>query len=178
MGVFDGQFKEFSTEGWTYYGNDTKTSIADFINMHPDAELYVGTDSQRHGNRKKKYKYWTFTTCVAAYTRRKGGNAILFSENVRNPQGFDGKLERPKKLSLLRQRLMVEAMKSLEVAWYLNTIVSEDRPITIHLDVNQNIQFDSTKYKDELVGYVTAQGFNCEHKPNAWAASWAADARC
>ena len=33
-------------------------------------------------------------------------------------------------------------------------------------------------YKDELVGYITAQGFDCEHKPNAWAASWAADNRC
>jgi predicted RNase H-related nuclease YkuK (DUF458 family) len=178
MGLFDKNVKAFEDWQWKHYTNDELTTVKDFISKYPAAEFYIGTDSQIHSVRKKKAKYWKFTTCLVAYTRRKGGNAILSSEVIDVPDHLTGQLTREQRLPILRQRLLNEASRSLQVAWYLNEIVNGDQIITIHLDVNANLRWDSAKYKDELVGYVSAQGFNCEHKPNAWAASWAADGRC
>jgi predicted RNase H-related nuclease YkuK (DUF458 family) len=179
MGLFDEDFKTFEEWKWTHYTNDTETTIQDFVDRYPNAEFYVGSDSQKHSKRTKKgLKYWKFTTCLVAYTRRKGGNAILSSSTVEIPQRLRGRLTREERLPVLRQRLLNEATRSLQVAWYLNDIIKGDQIITIHLDVNANLKWDSARYKDELVGYVSAQGFNCEHKPNSWAASWAADNKC
>jgi predicted RNase H-related nuclease YkuK (DUF458 family) len=179
MGLFDKNFRAFDEWEWRHYTNDTVITIKDFISKYPQAEFYIGTDSQKHSTKRKKgQKHWKFTTCLVAYTRRRGGNAILSSEIVEVPEHLRGRLTREQRLPVLRQRLLNEASRSLQVAWYLNDIVRGDQIITIHLDVNQNLRWDSAKYKDELVGYVTAQGFNCEHKPNAWAASWAADNKC
>jgi predicted RNase H-related nuclease YkuK (DUF458 family) len=176
MGVFDGKCKEFAEWEWKYYQGGEKTGIDEFVERYPDAEFYIGTDSQKHS--KKGTKYWTFTSCLIAYTRRKGGNAILCSENVKIDWETKGKPEKSVRLGLLRQRLLVEAYKSLEIGWYLNKKVGDSQIMTIHLDVNPSAKFDSGRYKDELVGFITSQGFNCEIKPNAPAASWAADARC
>jgi len=179
MGLFDENYRAFEDWKWTHYTNDTETTIKDFVSRYPKAELYVGTDSQKHSTKKKKgQKHWKFTTCLVAYTRRKGGNAILSSDIVDVPQHLTGRLTNEQRLPVLRQRLLNEASRSLQVAWHLNEIISGDQIITIHLDVNSNLKWDSARYKDELVGYVTAQGFNCEIKPNAPAASWAADGRC
>lgn len=102
----------------------------------------------------------------------------MSSSFINVPENLSGKLTREQRLPILRQRLLSEASRSLQVAWYLNDIISGDQIITIHLDVNSSLKWDSARYKDELVGYVTAQGFNCEHKPNSFAASWAADKKC
>lgn len=179
MGLFDSNFLSLDKWEWKNYSSGTLSTIKDFVEKYPDAELYIGTDSQARKIKKRQgRRYWKFTTCLVAYTRRKGGNAIISSETVEIPDQFTGRLTKAERLPILRQRLLYEATRSLQVAWHLNEIVSGDRIITIHLDVNTNLRWDSAKYKDELVGYVAAQGFNCEHKPNAWAASWAADSKC
>jgi predicted RNase H-related nuclease YkuK (DUF458 family) len=81
-------------------------------------------------------------------------------------------------MSHLRQRLLIEAMRSLECAWYLSSKLPEDNVLTIHLDVNENLRYKSSKYKDELVGMVMGQGFNAVWKPNSWASSSVADSKC
>jgi len=163
MSFYDNKYKLFSEWEWISYGKGNKVSIEEFIETHPDAQFYIGTDSQNYS--KKGNRYCTFTTVLVAYTMGKGGCAILASEKT-------------EKMDNLRQRLMIEAMRSLEVGWFLDKKIDQNRIVTIHLDVNDSIKFKSGKYKDELVGFVTAQGFECQHKPNAWAASWAADKFC
>ena len=179
MGLFDDQFKDFSEWKWRYYTSEEDTLIKEFVNKYPNAEFYIGTDSQKNPSKKRKGpRFWKFTTCLVAYTRRKGGNAIISSEVMQVPDMLKGKLTNEQRRPVLRQRLLYEATRSIQTGWYLNELIGETQPITIHLDVNCNLKWDSARYKDELVGYVTAQGFECEHKPNAWAATWAADNKC
>jgi predicted RNase H-related nuclease YkuK (DUF458 family) len=81
-------------------------------------------------------------------------------------------------MDALRQRLLMEAMRSLEVAWYLDKRVSKENIIEVHLDVNRSLKYKSGKYKDELVGLIMGQGFKCLVKPDSFAASIAADRKC
>jgi len=69
-------------------------------------------------------------------------------------------------------------MRSLEVAWYLDTKVKERNIIEIHLDVNSNLKWKSAQYKEELVGLIVSQGFPAIVKPNAFGASKCADRKC
>ena len=73
---------------------------------------------------------------------------------------------------------MLEAMRSLEVAWYMDSKVPSKNVIEIHLDINSNLRYRSSQYKNELIGLVSSQGFQCLIKPDAWAASGAADRKC
>ena len=69
-------------------------------------------------------------------------------------------------------------MRSLELAWHLDPIIPKKSFVGIHLDVNDNLQYKSAHYRDELVGLVLAQGYTALVKPDAWAASTVADSRC
>jgi len=163
MSFFNGQYSPFEEWQWKYFTNSKGAELQEFIERYPNAEFYIGTDSQNYS--KKGNRYCVFTTVLVAYTRRKGGNAIFCTERL----GY---------ADSLRQKLLTEAMRSLEVGWYLNDHIDAEQVVCIHLDVNPNLKFKSSRYKDELVGLVTAQGFNCEHKPHAWAATTIADSKC
>jgi predicted RNase H-related nuclease YkuK (DUF458 family) len=155
------EYPSFDTWKWKNYDETKVVSIKDFVEEHIHSDFYIGTDSQ---NYKKKKGCCTFTTALVAYNKGKGGSVILHSDTT----GY---------MQHLRQRLLIEAMRSLESAWFLSSLLPEDRVITIHLDVNENTKYKSSKYKDELVGMVMAQGFKCAHKPYSWAASGVADAK-
>ena len=101
----------------------------------------------------------------------------MSSEIVKVPKHLSGRLKKEERLPVLRQRLLHEATRSLHMAWYLNELIDSEN-IEVHVDVNADKKWDSAKYKDEVVGYVSSQGFECKHKPEAWAASWIADGKC
>ena len=86
--------------------------------------------------------------------------------------------DRVAKIDSLRQRLLLEAMRSLEVAWYLDGVIADKNIIEVHLDVNPNIKWRSSQYKEELVGLIVGQGFTAVIKPNAFGASKVADKKC
>jgi len=81
-------------------------------------------------------------------------------------------------ISALRQRLMMEAMRSLETAWYLDSLITNKDIISIHLDVNVNLKFKSGQYKNELISLVASQGYSYSIKPDSFAASKVADNKC
>ena len=161
-------YADFDTWKWKTFIESKETTILDFMGEFDrndkNTEFYIGTDSQNRSAKGKKF--CVFTSVLVAYTRGHGGRAILATEKVDH------------KITDLRRRLMIEAWRSLEVGMYLNNHISPNQVLTIHLDVNDTIKYKSGEYKNELVGLVTAQSFNCEHKPNAWAASFAADKKC
>ena len=178
MALFDENFETLEKWKWVRYNGKQEVTLVDFINMYPDSKFYIGSDSQKHSTRKKKgKKHWKFTTCLIAHNQTRGGSVIMSSEVIDVPHHLKGRLTREQRLPILRQRLLHEATRSLHVAWFLtNTMRIND--IEVHVDVNSNSKWDSARYKDEIVGYVTAQGFDCEHKPKSWAASWIADGKC
>ena len=155
------EYPPFISWEWKSYDGKNKVDPVEFINKHSDAQFFVGTDSQ---NYRKGKRLCVFTTVLIAYRKGKGGSVILHSDKTSY-------------MEHLRQRLLIEAMRSLETAWWLQTKINNESIVTIHLDVNENLKYKSAQYKDELVGMVMAQGFNAAWKPNSWAASGVADAK-
>jgi len=146
---------------WRSYDGKHKIDIEQFVEDHKADLFFIGTDSQNYS----KKRTCIFTTVLIAYTLRRGGAVITHKHGV--PY-----------MDSLRQRLLMEAMLSLEVGWFLDRRIKKESIIGIHLDVNHSLKYKSGQYKDELVGLVMAQGFRCLVKPDAWAASSVADSRC
>lgn len=146
---------------WRSYDGKRRVILDDFIENHKEDLFFIGTDSQNYSKRDQ----CTFTSALIAYKMHKGGSIII--HKAKTPL-----------MSSLRQRLLSEAMRSLEVAWYLDKRVPSKSIIGIHLDVNSNLKYKSGQYKDELVGLIMGQGYSALIKPNSWAASKVADSRC
>jgi uncharacterized protein len=144
---------------WKSYDNTKIVNIDNFVIQHSNAQFFIGTDSQTEKGR------CTLTTALIAYHWGKGGSIIIHTQKV-------------PKFNSLRQKLIAEAMRSLETAWYVDPRIPEESKIVIHVDVNKNIQWASGQYRDELVGMVMAQGFDLSIKPDAWGSSKVADKRC
>lgn len=161
MQTKDRGYRPFSEWTWKNYDGDKIVSINEFLKSHQDAFFMIGTDSQNYS----KKRLCTFTTVLIAYHLGHGGSVILHRDRV----VF---------IDSMRQRLLLEAMRSLEVAWYMDSKVQSKNVIEIHLDINSNLKYKSAHYKDELIGLVSSQGYRTLIKPNAWAASGAADRKC
>lgn len=144
---------------WKSYDNSRTVSIDEFIASHQTAEFFVGTDSQTEKGK------CTLTTALIAYNWGKGGSVIIHTQKV-------------PKFNSLRQKLIAEAMRSLETAWYADPKIPEESKIVIHVDVNANLKWMSGQYRDELVGMIMAQGFHPAIKPDSWGSSKVADKRC
>lgn len=152
-------YKKFTEWEWKTFSGEN-VNIDDFLNTNKNDDFfYIGTDS------KSVSGHSYFTTAIVAYKKGIGGK-ILIHKNVIN------------KIDNIRQRLLIEAMMSLECAWYINTIVSNSSIIHIHLDINSNLKFPSAHYKEELIGLIVSQGFNVKNKPYAWAATVVAHSKC
>ncbi len=120
--------------------------------------LHIGTDSQRHG------RHTDFVTVIAVLNPGKGGRVFYQRERVARTKS-------------LAQKLFKEAWLSTEFALALcevGSVESHER-ICVHVDVNPKAIHKSSRYLQQLVGLVAGQGFPVVYKPNAWAASRAAD---
>ncbi len=113
--------------------------------------INIGTDSQAH----RKHE---FVTCIAITSPGHGGTVFYSQERIAKKFG-------------LQEKLFKEAWYSIELALELSPLIPEDWEITVHLDVNPNVKFASSKYYKALAGMVIAQGFEVKVKPDAWAAS-------
>ena len=113
-------------------------------------EVHIGTDSLQTG------RFTQFVTVVVILKERGGGRVAYRREIV-------------PKMESLRERLTKETWMSVELGIQLNMLP------TVHIDANRDERYASTKYIQELVGMVVGQGFNALWKPEAWAATHAAD---
>jgi predicted RNase H-related nuclease YkuK (DUF458 family) len=156
-------YAPFSEWIWRSFDGKKKVNIDEFIDAHREDFFLIGTDSQNYS----KNSVCKFTSVLIAYHMGRGGSIIMNTDKV----PFMDK-------SRLRQRLLLEAMRSLEVAWYLDSRINDKSIIQVHLDVNPNLKWRSSQYKEELVGLVCSQGFPCIIKPDSFAASKVADKRC
>lgn len=150
---------------WRSYDGTKSINIDEFIASHQDCNFYIGTDSDPVGN------HTNFATCLIARLEvdghGKGGYIIVSKQRTAEK---DAK-------KLMRPRLISEAMRSLSLAYYLDTRIPPDDVIHIHLDVNPCIDFKSNQCYDQMVGMIMSQGirFKPVCKPNSWAATKVAD---
>ena len=116
--------------------------------------VHVGTDSLQTG------RLTQFVTVVVILTPRKGGRVAYRKETV-------------PRITSLRERLLKEVWKSVDLGLHFSPIVKGE--LTVHIDANPVVAHKSSAYVQELVGLVVGQGFKALIKPESWAASHAAD---
>ncbi len=134
-------------------------------NVEPDSKIYLGCDSIKY----KKHKTWyaRYTTVMVVHMGGCHGSRIFgYTERERD---YDPNKAKP------RMRLMNEAYKVcglyLAMAEELENFECE-----IHLDINPDKQHNSSIVITQACGYVVGMtGMKAVAKPNAFAASYAAD---
>lgn len=131
----------------------------------PNTKIYIGADSERYC--KNNTWYADYTLAVVIHIDGRHGCKI-FGE-VQTEIDYDAKASRPS------IRLMNEVYKVAELYQNIAEVVG-DREVQIHLDINPDENHVSNIVIQQAVGYIRGV---CNVipmvKPNAFAASYAAD---
>lgn len=140
-------------------------TIKDFVEQSgPNTKIYIGCDSER----LRINGVW-FADYILAVVVHMGGKhgCKIFGKIIRE-RDYDQQKNKP------RMRLMNEVYKAAEL--YLELQAELDVEIEVHLDINPNEKYNSSIVINEAVGYIKGM---CNVvpliKPNAFAASYAAD---
>ena len=140
--------------------------VVEFINAQgPDTRVYLGADSERY---KVNRVWWAeYTTVAVVHIDGKHGCKI-FGEMDRE-RDYDQRSDRPS------MRLMNEVYRVSELFQRLAPALV-DREVQVHLDINPNEMHGSSCVVQQAIGYIRG---TCNVmpmvKPNAFAASYAAD---
>ena len=120
-------------------------------------KVCIGTDSQVKGSETE------FATAIVFIRKGNGGFMFLNNEITRE------------KMSI-KQRMMTEVSKSIEVAYHLsNVFTSHNVTMEIHADINTSPLYKSNDALKEAIGYITGMGFSFKAKPEAFASSCCAN---
>ncbi len=118
-----------------------------------ELKVCIGTDSQVNG------RLTDFATVIVFV--RKGKGAFMYIRNQVSKQRMS-----------IKQRMLMEVGKSIEVAYELSNIFSRfGVAMEVHADINTNPNFKSNDAFKEAMGYIIGMGFAFKVKPNAFASS-------
>jgi predicted RNase H-related nuclease YkuK (DUF458 family) len=140
--------------------------VRDFIlEQSAETKIYIGCDSERYRVKEE----WFADYIVAIVVHFEGKHGCKIFGEVTKERDFDQKKNRP------RYRMMMEAYKASEMYLKLADVLN-DRNVEVHLDINPSEMHGSNCALNEAIGYIRG---TCNVvpmiKPNAWAASCAAD---
>jgi predicted RNase H-related nuclease YkuK (DUF458 family) len=134
-------------------------NIINFIkNTEKSTKIYIGADSKNIRNHKKTQ---FIVAVVIHYSGSRGSKMFALSKTV-------------PVIRSVNQRLLEEAFYAMEIALKLREEVGE-RFLSVHLDINPNPIHKSSGVIREAVGMISGQGLNFKIKPDALAATSAAD---
>jgi len=123
-------------------------------------KVCIGTDSQVRG------KITEYATVIVFLREKKGG--FMFISNYKS-----------KKKMKLKERMITEVAKSVEVAYSLCDLLDlYDVALEVHADINTDPEFQSNTALKEAMGYILGMGFVFKAKPDAFASSSCADKVC
>jgi predicted RNase H-related nuclease YkuK (DUF458 family) len=118
-----------------------------------EMKVCIGTVSQVKG------KETEFATVIVFIRKGKGG--FMYIRN-----------EMTKQRMSIKQRMLMEVGKSIEVAYPLCNIFSRySVDMEVHADINTNPNFKSNDALKEAMGYIVGMGFAFKAKPEAFASS-------
>ena len=127
--------------------------------------MYLGADSVRY---RFRHTWWAEYT-VAIVVHVNGNNGCKIFGEVSRERDFDQRVDRPS------MRLMNEVYRVSEMYQRLSPVLA-DREVEVHLDINPNDHYGSSCVIQQAIGYIRG---TCNVipmvKPNAFAASYAAD---
>ena len=137
-----------------------------FIEMQsPETKIYIGADSERYRRNNKWYADYTLAIVVHV----DGCHGCKIFGEVQTELDYDAKASKPS------MRLMNEVYKVAELYQKIADVIGE-KEVQIHLDINPDILYNSSVVIQQAVGYIKG---TCNVvpmvKPNAFAASYAAD---
>jgi predicted RNase H-related nuclease YkuK (DUF458 family) len=122
-----------------------------------ELKVCIGTDSQVKG------KVTEFATVIVFIRKGKGGFMYIHNETSKQ------------KMSI-KQRMLTEVAKSIDIAYALCNIFSRySVDMEVHADINTNPSFKSNDALKEAMGYIMGMGFAFKAKPHAFASSSCAD---
>ena len=142
-------------------GTRIKTSIEDEVRQAIVREkeaghqlkVCIGTDSQ------VKARETEFATVIVFIRKGRGGFMYIHNEVTKQ------------KMSI-KQRMLIEVSKSIEVAFALcNLFTLYGVDMEVHADINTNPNFKSNDALKEAMGYIMGMGFAFRAKPHAFASS-------
>lgn len=118
-----------------------------------DLKVCIGTDSQVKG------AVTEFATVIVIIRKGRGGFMYVLPERT------------TQKMSV-KQRMLLEVAKSVEVSYHLCRILTlYGVDMEVHADINTNPQFKSNDALKEAMGYIMGMGFAFRAKPHAFASS-------
>lgn len=132
------------------------TIVREIANGHR-LKVCIGTDSQvRNGHVE-------FATVIVFLREKKGGFMYIHNDRMHKTIG-------------LRERLILEVAKSVEVAYSLCDLLDEfEVELEVHADINTDPHFQSNVALREAMGYILSMGFVFKAKPEAFASTSCAD---
>jgi hypothetical protein len=134
-------------------------------NSTPESKIYLGADSER--NRYERVWYADYTVAIVVHIDGKHGCKI-FGYHQRE-RDYDQRKDKP------NIRLMTEVYKVSELYLQLKDVI-EDRWVEVHLDINPSVKHASNAVVNQAIGYIRGTcNLEALIKPNAFAASYAAD---
>jgi len=120
-------------------------------------KVCIGTDSQVKGSDTE------FATVIVFLREHNGG--FMYIHNEKTKQKFH-----------LKERMLLEVAKSIEIAYELCDLFIEHHvEMEVHADINTNPNFKSNDALKEAMGYILGMGFAFKAKPEAFASSCCAD---
>ena len=140
--------------------------VKEFIEAQgPNTRIYIGGDSERFTIGEAWYADYT----LAIVVHINGNNGCKIFGEVHRERVWDQKVSKPS------MRLMTEVYKTSELYLKLADVL-EGRDVEVHLDINPDEHYGSSCVVQQAIGYIKG---TCNVipfvKPNAWAASYAAD---
>ena len=133
--------------------DEVREAIVREKQMGHQLKVCIGTDSQVKG------KETEFATVIVFIRKGKGGFMYIHNEFTKQ------------KMSI-KQRMLTEVNKSIEVAFELCNIFSRFCvDMEVHADINTNPNFKSNDALKEAMGYIVGMGFAFKAKPDAFASS-------
>jgi predicted RNase H-related nuclease YkuK (DUF458 family) len=141
-----------------------KQAVADAIVLETEKgtklKVCIGTDSQVKGDDTE------FATVIVFLREHNGGFMYIHNEKTKTKYH-------------IKERMLVEVAKSIEVAYELCDLFIEHQvEMEVHADINTNPQFKSNDALKEAMGYILGMGFAFKAKPEAFASSCCADKIC
>ncbi len=138
-----------------------KQAVTDAIKRESEKgiklKVCIGTDSQVKGSDTE------FATVIVFLREHNGG--FMYIHNEKTKQRFH-----------LKERMLLEVAKSIEIAYELCDLFIEHHvEMEVHADINTNPNFKSNDALKEAMGYILGMGFAFKAKPEAFASSCCAD---
>ena len=141
--------------------------VRDFIQNSSELScIYIGADSERY---RGKDNQWYADYTVAVVIHIDGSRGCKVFGQVETERDYDKRHDRP------AYRLMNEVYKASAMYLELYEAIG-DRHVEVHLDINPDEMHGSSCVIQQATGYIRGMcGFAPKVKPDAFAASYAAD---